>query len=287
MPTMFLRRSLPIICALASFAHADDEADRLFKEGRQLIDQGKPDEACAKFEQSFQRDRHAIGTLLNLGLCNERQGKLATAVKHYREVVDHAEEQNNPDAKQAAVDRLAVLVPIVPRVQISGELADGEKIIVDDELVQPGEVELDPGEHHVLASAPGYRAFETHVRAELGKHSGLVLPRLDHESHRRMYGTIGIAAGGALVATSAVVFAIAKHRYDSAFPDHCSHATLVCDHDGQSTTDSARSLGTAGTVIGAVGVVALAAGLGLYFTAPHLEAAVVPTTQGVAIAGRF
>jgi tetratricopeptide (TPR) repeat protein len=275
------------LLAMIGNAAADDQSDRLFAEGRALVAQGKPDEACAKFQQSFVIDRHAIGTLLNIGLCNERQGKVATAVKRYREVVDHAEEQNNPDAKQAAVDRLAVLAPIVPRVQISAVLIEGETIVVDDATVTPGEVELDPGDHRIVASAPGYAVYETHVRAELGKKAAVELPHLDKASHRRLYGAIGMAAGGAFVATSVVIFAVARSRYNGAFPDHCDHASAGCDHDGQQTVDSARSLGNVGTAFGVVGVVALAAGAALYFTAPHLEAAVVPTSQGVAIAGRF
>lgn len=282
-----MKRSLPILLALSGPAAADDQSDRLFAEGRALVSQSKPDEACAKFQQAYAIDRHGIGILLNIGLCNERQGKVATAVKHYREVVDHAEEQNNLDAKQAAVERLAVLAPIVPRVTITGVVIEGETIVVDDQAVPPGEVELDPGDHRIVASAPGFSVYETHVRADIGKKATVEIPHLDKASHRKLYGTIGMAAGGAFVATSAILFGVAHSRYDSAFPDHCDHVTGGCDHEGQQTTDSARSLGNVGTVFGVVGLVAVAAGAALYFTAPHVEAVVVPTTQGVAIAGRF
>lgn len=272
---------------MIGIAAADEQSTRLFKEGRALVTQGKQDEACAKFQQSFDIDRHAIGTLLNLGLCNERQGKVATAVKRYREVVDHAEEQGNPEARQAAVERLAALAAVVPKVVISGTLIAGESILVDGATAALGEVELDPGDHRVTASAPGFAVFETHVVAEPGKVAAVELPRLDKASHRRLYGTIGMAAGGAFVATSAILFAVAHSRYDAQFPEHCDHATAMCDHDGQQKVDSARSLGNVGTAFGIVGVVALAAGAALYFTAPHVEAAVVPTSSGVAIAGRF
>ncbi len=64
----------------SAFAQEPTEADRLFQEGRDLLAAGKPDEACAKFELSIKKDPRAVGTLLNLALCNERLGKLATIV---------------------------------------------------------------------------------------------------------------------------------------------------------------------------------------------------------------
>src|SRR5262249_54881383 len=60
------------------------EAERLFREGRALLQAGKVAEACDKLTQSLNLDG-ATGTLLNLAFCNQRSGKLATALRQFQE----------------------------------------------------------------------------------------------------------------------------------------------------------------------------------------------------------
>ena len=50
-------------CAVPSLAHADDRADALFKEGRQLLDAKKYDEACAKLSQSQEIEPGAMAKM--------------------------------------------------------------------------------------------------------------------------------------------------------------------------------------------------------------------------------
>ena len=65
-------------------ANDKTEADHLFDEGRALLAKGNADAACTKFEQSIAKDPRAVGTLLNLALCNERRGKVATALRLFQ-----------------------------------------------------------------------------------------------------------------------------------------------------------------------------------------------------------
>ena len=285
-----------VLCLLASVAgpaRADDreDADRLFTEGRALIDAGKPEAACAKFRDSFAKDPHAIGTLLNLGLCHERQGKIATAVALYREASARAIDAKIEASHDAAEERLKILTPLLPELTITlaAPALPGQKLLVDDAVVAPGTVPLDPGAHAILLSAPGHLPFSTSVRLELGKKSAIELPALRVASARRMIGKISVGAGGGLVAIAAIAIAVAKHDYDQPFAaGHCMRPALTCDASGQHDVDAARHLGTAGAVIGVVGLAAIAGGAVLWLTAPHDEGtAIVPTGTGVAIVGRF
>src|SRR5688500_18545046 len=53
-------------------------AEVLFREGRQLLQRGETDAACEKFAESHRLDE-ALGTLLNLAVCHESQGRFASA----------------------------------------------------------------------------------------------------------------------------------------------------------------------------------------------------------------
>lgn len=74
--------------AMARADGADREAaDALFREGRLAADVGNYAVACPKFAESYRLDP-APGTLLNLGDCEENQGELALAQRHFRQLYD-------------------------------------------------------------------------------------------------------------------------------------------------------------------------------------------------------
>jgi len=71
-------------------------------------------------------------------------------------------------------------------------------------------------------------------------------------------GLIGLGVGG-------IVALGAKSRYGEA-SSHCTGQ--FCDPTGLDIRDEARSRGTVATVIGGIGLAAMAAGAVLFFTAP-------------------
>src|SRR5690348_18176828 len=106
-----------IACA-ASVAHAQpktgtptpSQADQLFDEGRALMAKQDFADACPKLEES-QRLDPALGTLLNIGLCDEGLGKLATALAVWRDAEAQARAAGETKRQATAQEHIAALEP--------------------------------------------------------------------------------------------------------------------------------------------------------------------------------
>src|SRR5262245_57311215 len=83
--------------------NANAEADRLFRDARSLLDQGRYKEACRLFERS-QEVESSPGTLLNLGNCHEQTGDLARALVTFERAVADARLEPDPKKRDAWVD---------------------------------------------------------------------------------------------------------------------------------------------------------------------------------------
>ncbi len=159
--------AVAIVCATFSTAVADNqqEADRLFAEGRELLTtKNDPKAACEKFEEAIKLDPVATGTMLNLGLCYEKQGKFATSLRWFRRAQATSAEAKDSEAlrayKAAAEEHTALIsgkVSIV-KLEVNGPpdtvvRIDGQKI----EAADFGRVEVDSGEHEIVGSAQGMK----------------------------------------------------------------------------------------------------------------------------------
>ncbi len=299
--------ALVALVALTGLARADDadhsEAQRLFEEGRTLLDSGKTDEACDKFELSLAKDPRAVGTLLNLGLCNERRGKPATALALFQEAYDRASEANMIPHRDAAQQHIALLMPQIPTlvVHVTSPVA-GESVFIDDHIVKTAELHLDPGTHHVVASATGRLPFDTTVKLAVGDRRDLKIPTLqlprtvvEHGSSRPLIGKIAMLSGAGLLGVTGGMALYAYRTYHRAFDDgNCQvlASSHLCNERGQTDTTRARSVATGATVVGAVGILAVGGGLALWLTAPKDDRPqIVPTASadgaGVSVVGRF
>jgi tetratricopeptide (TPR) repeat protein len=301
-----------VLTALAPIAAAGDppDAERLYNEGRALMDAGKPVEACEKFEQSLAKDPRQVGVIMNLALCNERAGKVATALRLYREALDRATEANLAGVRaraSAEIDRLAPEVPVLT-LAIDAPLP-GEKLVIDDAVIPSSRttVSLDPGRHAVVATAPGRLPFETTVTLVRAGREALRIPRLElprqtvvvaGASSRRPIGKILTAGGAATVLVAGGLALYARHDYDALFAGttpHCGSFPRVdgqptCDAAGQSRSERDHKLGTAGLITGAVGLAAALTGVTLWVTAPadtQLSPIVTATGAGVILRGAF
>ena len=309
-------KRVAIALAIATrVASADgSDAERLYNEGRALIDAGKPVEACAKFEQSLAKDPRQVGVLMNLGLCNERIGKIATALALYREAFDRATEANLAGVRAKASAEIARLTPDVPVVTIKHAIASlaGEKLVVDDKVIpnDTQDLPLDPGRHAVVVTAPGHLPFETTVTVRLGARDKLVVPALEtpkpgetvivnnEPSARRPIGKIMTVAGAAVALVGVGLAYYAKRDYDGLFGGSSAHCGVfpnvngepTCDDVGQSRVDHDRRVANAGLITAAAGVALALTGAALWITAPgdtQLAPTATATSVGVSLTGAF
>jgi hypothetical protein len=153
--------------SLATVAHAEPTsadkslATQLFKEGRTLVDQGKYAEGCRKLEESQRLDPGG-GTLLNLALCHEKEGRTATAWTEFVEALGIARKDDRPQRAEIAQQHIEALEPTLSRliVQVppASDLADLE-IKRDGTAIRRAAwgtaMPIDPGDHIVEAFALG------------------------------------------------------------------------------------------------------------------------------------
>ena len=299
--------SLGALLALAEPAAAQSKASTspaqaLFDQGKALMQAGRAEEACPKFEES-QRLEAGSGTLLNLGLCYEQTGKFASAWSTYVASEQAAQARGKADRAAAAHERSEALAPQLSRLTIDvplGARPAGLRIERDgvelDATQWNAAVPLDGGTHNVRAWAPGFQEWRESIvvpekngvltlsvpalvpvarpaappapsaepaRVELPQGSGTALPP------RRI---AAVAAGGVGVVgiTVAAIFGLRtiskKHQADKT----CTDGACTTDGGVQAGED-ARAAGNVATIASIVGVVGLAGGAVLWFTTPHTE----------------
>ena len=268
------------LAAVAAPARAGDAAaaEVLFQQGRAASDKGDVATACVKFRESNRLDP-AVGTVFNIGDCEEKLGHLATAWQLFREVV-----QRLPPADERvtiAKQRATALDKRVPRLTV--HLADGSpagaKVSRDGSELGAASLDValpvDPGEHTIEVDAPGRARSSTKVslaeaetktiEARAGAPSSAgpsssgttTAPPADDGSGRRTAGYVvgGIGAAGIVVGAITGFMVLGKK---STVDDNCN-AAKRCSQTGLDAADSGKTLGT----VSGIGFIAGAVGLGV------------------------
>src|SRR5688500_14584557 len=134
-------------------AHAQSaEAEVLFRDGRKLIKQGKVAAGCDKLAAS-ERLETSIGTLLNLGDCREKLGKLASSWAAFRKAEAMAKRAGREEKRQLeARNRALKIEPHLAHLVIQVDLkVDGLVVKRDNLALEPGAwntaVPVDPGSY--------------------------------------------------------------------------------------------------------------------------------------------
>jgi hypothetical protein len=172
-----------VVLAFPAAVRADPAAaEALFREGRRLLEEGNYDAACPKLAESHAQDP-ASGTLINLALCYEKQGKLASAWAQYQLAATLARKDGRPDRVEAAGKQLSRLEPAVPRVVVHAlRLVPGITASFGDVRIGTAAfgsaIPIDPGTYEVVVSAPGRSDYHTSVTIAEGETRTLEIPDL-------------------------------------------------------------------------------------------------------------
>jgi hypothetical protein len=281
-------------------------AEQLFIEGKALVDKHDYERACAKFKASHDLDPTATGTLLNLALCHEQIGKLASAWAEFREVAaestgrreDRVTMAREHEAKVQPL--LSLITLVVPREARAPGLAiqlDQGAAIADAGWETP--IPVDPGEHTLGISAPGKVASTQRfvVGSSASSSKIVIAPLADAIEPSRIAPapdptrrTLGYVVGGTgLVAVGVGVLfglnASAKNR----------DATRRCPNDvcadeatragASDTLASAHTSANVANVLVGAGLLLVAGGAVLVLTAPKAASAAFVRPAPLLVAG--
>jgi hypothetical protein len=290
-------------------------ADELYKQGQKLLDQGKVHEACEKFQASQEADP-AIGTLINLASCHEKEGRTASAWDEFTEAASQASKANQRDREKYSREHADALEKQLHRLVIE-ILSPPENVVVklDQKTLTKGvlgtALPLDPGEHDLEVSAPGKKAWQQHLKLGPGAVTERVeVPKLEDEagapppsgpvpgnqgqsdkpaqapssSSGNIQRIVGFSIGG--VGLVAGIIAVA-YEITALGRDRDSHDITKTNNDQGTVNaihDQAKQAELYAIVFAGVSVAALATGIVLVVTAPS---GTPKSTAGVRLSPTF
>jgi hypothetical protein len=285
-------------------------AQAQFDYGLGEMEAGRFASGCPALAESYRLDPRP-GVLFTLAECENKWGKLASALTHYQAYLDlYARMRDDEKVHQRGRDRVAAtqrdrLRSDVPELAVALPAAAPPGTTVTRDGVQLGapllavSVPVDPGDHLVVARTPDGVAHEARVTLGRREHRSLVvdltppppappppvaptLPPWPPPSGpgRTVAWTAGAVGLAGLVVGGVAGGVVLSDK--STITSHC-HG-LVCDPEGLRAASQARTFG----VVSDVGVAVGAAGLALsaLFFALSPSRAVQPAV-GVASHGAF
>jgi len=296
------------------------EAEVLFRDGRTLIKTGKLAEGCAKIEAS-ERIESSVGTLLNLGDCREKLGKVASAWAAFKKAEATAKRANNDDKREDEARKRALsLEPKMSTLTIEApQPATGLVVKRDGEVLEAAllntAVPLDPGTYVIVAEAPGYAPWKTDVVIQFKTRRRLAIPALApakvvasavvtpsapptivyRKVHRTWSGwrkfsvVLGLAGVGA--AGTGFYFGMRARELEDSADQRCP--LVVCtDQQALRDNERAREAGTRANILYIAGGVAVASAVALWFVGGPGESTVVTPMissdqAGVSVLGSF
>lgn len=316
---MMRHRCLVAVVSLALVAHplearADHDeasAEALFDESIALMKAGDYVAACPKLAES-QRLDPAPGTLVYLGDCLEKTGRVASAWRAFREAVVLAQTAKQPARVELARARAAGLEGKLPKLRFSpGPDERVTALRLDDAPVArsawSSELPVDPGKHRVEVERAG-RTREIAIEIAVGERVVVALPRMEDEAPsvlaapatppatptthaqpepnaRRTWQrplALGVGAVGVVGLVVGSVFGLRSF-------DAWGEAEPLCPDDrcsarGFARSEDARSAAAVSTVAFTAGAVLLVAGAAMYLLAPRRPSS---AARGFVMRGSF
>jgi hypothetical protein len=167
-----------LACALVAWsAHAQapspgkDVAKKLFDEGVDLEKKNDFAGALAKYNEAEQITVTA-GLHFHLAFCLEQTNKLAAALDAYEVALKLARDTSKADVEKAVLARLEPLRTRVPFLAVKTNVTDASVQLdgtsLASVLLDGKPFRVDPGEHTIVARAPGYTTFTKKVQIAAG-----------------------------------------------------------------------------------------------------------------------
>jgi hypothetical protein len=309
------RITIPVLAAMAVTCHAGGAAaqdvaaaEALFDRGVEEMKAGRYEKGCPALAESYRIDPRP-GALFTLAECENKRGKIATAVARYEEylrlvaTLAPAQIERQRERIDIANKQKASLQSEVPRLTITlAEGAPANTVVTRDGSVVGAAVlgvaiPVDPGEHVLTTEAPGgkrrekritierkeHREIELHVDAPIGSEAAepkaskpTAVSKEDASKPAGLGGQriAALAVGGAGVASLLVgtITGIVTLTTKSTVTANCDGP--ACNQEGFDAAQRAKALGNASTATFVIGGALVTAGVVLYLTAPR-----TPTKQ--------
>jgi len=251
--------------AFAANATSGDrvKAEALYRSGRALLKAGDYDTGCPKFEAAQQLYARATITI-NIARCHGHFGRITAAVAAYQEalrLIDDSKLRRRQATRlrklateemDAVKSRLAQLRVVLKAAPEGVKVMDGDRQVL---AAMFGEaIPVDPGKHHIVATAPGHERSEKRVTLREGELSEIVLslepvraapvdPK-PKDSHATPLWPWIVGAGGVALLGVGVGFKVDSAAADDLLVERCppSQGVPTCDPASgfDPTADNAR-----------------------------------------------
>jgi hypothetical protein len=251
----------------------------LFRDGKRAYEAGDYAAACTLLAQSDGLDP-TVGTLGLMAACEEKRGRLATALLAYREVVARARKVS--DAREDfAQKRVAALEPRVPRVIVQAP-ASVEVSVAGDVVTDRGPgspILVDPGSVEIAARYADGTTWARELQVEEGTQAVVVIPESTRAAepaavapmepsgggvHPLVLVTAGGGIAGLAVMTGFGVAAIAQNGRSDELEDACGRGDSAACAEGPGVRDAASTSAAVATIAFAAGTACLAASVVLW-----------------------
>lgn len=262
-------------------------AQILFKAGRNAMESKDYDLACRKFTESNRVDP-APGTLLNLGNCEEKRGRIASSWERYTEAMNLLDEQDK--RRDFARSKAESLEPRVPRltVTLSEDTPSNTRVALNGESIEHelgAPVRLDPGQVVIVAEAAGYHRKVYEIEMSAGDNEQLSVgvterlrtgtPAFAAPEPKDAVGTgdaptLGYVFGGTgiVLGAAGAAFGVLTYQQYQIVADHCDVDAQLCyDAAGQDAAKTGADYELLAYVLGGAGLASLS--LGTYLLLSH------------------
>ena len=258
-------------------------AETLFFTARGLMEAGRFAEACVKLAESYRLDPGA-GTLLNLAVCHEKEGKTASAWGEFLQARNDAKRMGRADREQLASEHIAALEPELPKLAIEVPASvrvpgltitrNGVKL---EQAAWATELPVDPGKVEIVASAPGYKPRTKTVQIERKGHLSVSIDALEEEpipeapveywTGKRKTGLVLVSTGIAAIGVG-TYFGLSALSLKSKSDDQCPvfDGERRCTSAGSDNMAKAKTSAWVSDVAIGVGAVTLITGAYLFLS---------------------